>query len=239
MSLITLRSVSRRFSGESYSLTVLDRADLDVPRGALAVVCGPSGSGKSTLLNMIGALDRPDSGTIRVGDVDLGTLSQSALADFRNRKIGFVFQSFHLLPVLTAAENVAWPLYFQGVPRRERMRRAYEKLALVGLEDHAKKVPGRLSGGQCQRVAIARALVCDPAIVLADEPTANLDRKTAQGVMDLMISLNQTAGVTFLCATHDSHVMDLARQRITLTDGKLHLTEAATPVAPVMERLCA
>lgn len=238
MSLISLRSVSRRFSGESYSLTVLDRADLDVPSGALAVVCGPSGSGKSTLLNMIGALDRPNSGTIRVGNVDLGTLSQTALADFRNRTIGFVFQSFHLLPVLTAAENVAWPLYFQRVPRRERMRRAYEKLALVGLEDHANKVPGRLSGGQCQRVAIARALVCAPAIVLADEPTANLDRKTAQGVMELMVSLNRTAGVTFLCATHDSHVMDLASQRITLTDGKLHLTEAATAVAPRMERLC-
>lgn len=242
MSLITLSAVSRRYSGDSYSLTVLDAADLKVPTGAFAVVCGPSGSGKSTLLNMIGALDRPDSGSIRVGDVDLGTLSERALADFRNRQIGFVFQSFHLLPVLTAAENVAWPLYFQGVPRRERMRRALEKLALVGLADHAHKVPGKLSGGQRQRVAIARALVCEPAIVLADEPTANLDRKTAQGVMDLMTALNRDAGVTFLCATHDSLVMDMAQQRITLTDGKLSLESAvAKPshLAPVKERPCA
>ncbi len=226
MSRIILRAVSRRYTSASYALTVLDQADLTIPAGAFAVVCGPSGSGKSTLLNLIGALDKPDSGQISVGGIDIADLSQRDLAEFRNRKIGFVFQSFHLLPVLTAAENVAWPLYFQGVPRRERMRVAREKLALVGLADHAEKVPGKLSGGQRQRVAIARALVCSPAIVLADEPTANLDRKTAQEVLDLMVTLNTHHGVTFLCATHDQLVMDHARQLITLAEGKLHLRVA-------------
>lgn len=239
MSLISLQSVTRRYSGDGFSLTVLDAADLELPAGAFAVVCGPSGSGKSTLLNLVGALDGPDSGRVQVDGVDLGALSERALADFRNRKVGFVFQAFHLLPVLTAAENVAWPLYFQGVPRRERMRRALEKLALVGLADHAHKMPGKLSGGQRQRVAIARALVCEPQIVLADEPTANLDRKTAQGVMDLMVALNRDAGVTFLCATHDNLVMDLAAQRITLAEGKLHLDGAGLRAPITQERHCA
>lgn len=223
MARISLQGISRSYRSESFSLTVLDRADLEIPSGAFAVICGPSGSGKSTLLNMIGALDRPDAGRILIDDTDLAALPDAQLADFRNRHIGFVFQSFHLLPVLTAVENVAWPLYFQGVPRRERMRRARETLALVGLADHAEKMPGRLSGGQRQRVAIARALICTPGIVLADEPTANLDRKTAQDVLDLMVDLNRLHGVTFLCATHDALVVDHARQIVTLSEGKLEL----------------
>lgn len=238
MACISLQSVSRRYVSESFLLTVLDSADLEIPSGAFAAICGPSGSGKSTLLNMVGALDRPDAGRILVRGTDLASLAERDLADFRNREIGFVFQSFHLLPVLTAAENVAWPLYFQGVPRKERMRRAREKLALVGLADHANKVPGHLSGGQRQRVAIARALVCNPAIVLADEPTANLDRKTAQDVLDLMVDLNRHHGVTFLCATHDALVMDHARQLITLSDGKLNLSVSPRLDLTPESRLC-
>lgn len=233
MSHISLKSVCRTYESENFSLKVLDDADLDIPKSAFAVICGPSGSGKSTLLNMIGALDRPDTGSIEISGIDIGALPQRKLAKFRNETIGFVFQSFHLLPVLTAAENVAWPLFFKGVRRRERMRIAREKLALVGLSEHANKVPGRLSGGQRQRVAIARALVCDPAVILADEPTANLDRKTAQDIIDLMQDLNTRHGVTFLCATHDPLVVDHARQVITLVDGQLHMqtTTQLTEVA--------
>ena len=227
MGLISLKSVCRRYTGEAFCLTVLDKVDLDIPDSTFAVVCGPSGSGKSTLLNIIGGLDRPDSGSIEIAGIDIGTLSQKKLARFRNKTIGFVFQSFHLLPVLTAAENVAWPLYFQGVKRRERMRIAHDKLALVGLSDHAGKPPGKLSGGQRQRVAIARALVCEPQIILADEPTANLDRTTARAVLKLMSDLNAVHAVSFLCATHDDLVVSHARQVISLDEGKL--TAQAAP----------
>ena len=221
MGLISLRSLSRTYKSDAFSQIILDNVDLDIAEGSFSVVSGPSGSGKSTLLNIIGALDPPDSGTVTINGVAIGNLSQSALSRFRNQNIGFVFQSFHLLPVLTAAENVAWPLYFQGVRRRERMRIAKEKLALVDLSDHVNKVPGKLSGGQRQRVAIARALVCEPRIIVADEPTANLDRKTARDVLDVMRNLNTARQVTFLCATHDNLVLEYADQIISFTDGKL------------------
>ena len=221
MSCISVRSLSRIYSTDAFSQTVLDNVDLDISEGSFSVVSGPSGSGKSTLLNIIGALDFPDSGSVTIDGVDISTLSQSDLARFRNTNIGFVFQSFHLLPVLTAAENVAWPLYFRGVRRHERMRIAREKLALVDLIDHAKKLPGKLSGGQRQRVAIARALVCEPRIILADEPTANLDRATAREVLDVMKNLNTLHQVTFLCATHDNLVLECADQVISFMDGKL------------------
>ena len=219
--MISLRSVSRTYASETFPLTVLNEVDLDILESTFVVVCGPSGSGKSTLLNIIGALESPDSGTVTIKGIDVGTMKEKSLARFRNENIGFVFQSFHLLPVLTATENVAWPLYFKGVSRSERMRIAREKLALVGLSDHANKVPGKLSGGQRQRVAIARALVCEPQIILADEPTANLDRKTAQGILDLMKDLNLRHGTSFLCATHDELVVEHAQQVITLSEGKL------------------
>jgi len=221
--IISLKSVSKAYRSESFSLTVLDKADLTISEGAFAVVCGPSGSGKSTLLNLIGALDRADGGMIQVCGMDVATLPQRRMAAFRNKTIGFVFQSFHLMPVLTAAENVAWPLYFQGVRRRERMRIAHARLAQVGLAAHAGRIPGHLSGGQRQRVAIARSLVCDPAIILADEPTANLDRRTARDIIDLMADLNSRHGVTLLCATHDPLVVDRAQHVISLSRGKLIL----------------
>ncbi len=227
MNHISLKSVSKAYVSEAFSLTVLDEASLSLPQGAFAAVCGPSGSGKSTLLNLIGTLDPDYSGTIEVAGTDVATLPQRRMAQFRSRTIGFVFQSFHLLPVLTAAENVAWPLYFQGVPRRERMRIAREKLALVGLAENADKPPGRLSGGQRQRVAIARAMACNPAIILAGEPTGNLDRKTAETIIELMQELNTEHGVTFLCATHDPLVVDRARQVILIDEGKLTVRSAS------------
>ncbi len=220
MELISLRAVTRRYVSGALSQTVLCRADIDIAEGSFTAICGPSGSGKSTLLNLIGALDRPDEGTVHVCGAEITAMPQRLLAGFRNEKIGFVFQSFHLLPVLTAAENVAWPLYFRGIARRERMRTAREYLSLVGLAGHADKVPGRLSGGQRQRVAIARALVGTPGIVLADEPTANLDRNTAAEIMKLMANLSRERGVTIVCATHDPLVIGCASQVITLRDGK-------------------
>ena len=220
MELISLRAVTRRYVSETLSQTVLCQADIDIAEGNLTAICGPSGSGKSTLLNLIGALDRPDEGTVHVCGAEITAMPQRLLAGFRNGKIGFVFQSFHLLPVLTAAENVAWPLYFRGVARRERMQTAREYLSLVGLADHADKIPGRLSGGQRQRVAIARALVGTPGIVLADEPTANLDRNTAGEIMELMANLNRARNVTIVCATHDPLVIRYANQIIALRDGK-------------------
>ena len=227
MGQISLQAVCRTYTTGTTKQKVLNKVDLQISDGNFSVVCGPSGSGKSTLLNIIGTLDAPDDGTVMIEGVDVRTLSENKLAQFRNKNIGFIFQNFHLLPVLTAAENVAWPLYFKGVRRRERMRIAKEKLGLVGLANHVNKLPKHLSGGERQRVAIARALVCEPSIILADEPTANLDRKTARKILEVMKKLNEHHQVTFLCATHDNLVVEYAKQLITLADGKL-TTEATT-----------
>ncbi|MCY4208087.1 MAG: ABC transporter ATP-binding protein [Roseovarius sp.] len=220
MGIISLRAVTRKYVSDTFSRKVLSNADLELEEGVFSVVCGPSGSGKSTLLNLMGAIDRPDEGSVNLCGAEVADMSQRALARFRNLNIGFVFQSFHLLPVLTAAENVAWPLYFRGVSRTKRMKAAREHLSMVGLADHAGKIPGRLSGGQRQRVAIARALVGAPAIVLADEPTASLDRNTALKIMDLIAGLAIEKKATIICATHDPLVIERASQIIYLRDGK-------------------
>ena len=221
MSIISLRAVSKSYPSADARLRVLRGVDLDVEEGEFAVVAGPSGSGKSTLLNLMGALDHPDSGTVRIDGVDLGDRSDRALASLRNEKLGFVFQSFHLIPVLTAVENVAWPLFLKGVERRRRVARSRELLARVGLAEHMNRTPGRLSGGQRQRVAIARALACEPRILLADEPTGNLDRKTALEIMDLFASLNRDGRVTFVFSTHDPTVVSYAGRRLFLAEGKV------------------
>lgn len=219
--MISLKSVCKSYLSGDGQLQVLKQTDLNIKKADFAVVAGPSGSGKSTLLNLIGGLDSPDSGLIEIDGVELSRLSDSQQAGFRNRKIGFVFQSFHLIPVLTAAENVAWPLYIKGVNRKQRMARASELLSHLGLATHIDKQPAKLSGGQCQRVAIARALACEPQIVLADEPTANLDRKTSVEIMDLLCSLNKQSDVTFLFSTHDQMVAAYAERHLYLEDGKL------------------
>ena len=221
MGIISLRAVSKSYRSADTRLEVLREVDLDVEAGEFAVVAGPSGSGKSTLLNLMGALDHPDSGAVRIDGVALGGRSDRALANLRNEKLGFVFQSFHLIPVLTAVENVAWPLFLKGVDRRRRVARSKELLARVGLAEHMHRTPGRLSGGQRQRVAIARALACEPKILLADEPTGNLDRKTAREIMDLFASLNRDGGVTFVFSTHDPTVVAYAGRRLSLAEGKV------------------
>lgn len=221
MGIISLRSVTKSYPSADARLRVLRGIDLDIEAGEFVAAAGPSGSGKSTLLNLMGGLDRPDSGVVRLDGVDLGRHDDRTLAGIRNRKLGFVFQSFHLIPVLTAVENVAWPLFIKGMARRRRVERARELLERVGLAEHMHRTPRRLSGGQRQRVAIARALACGPKIVLADEPTGNLDRMTALEIMDLFASLNRHSAVTFVLSTHDPKVASYAGRRLYLTEGDL------------------
>ena len=226
MGIVSLRSVSKSYPSGGARLRVLRDIDLEVETGEFVVAAGPSGSGKSTLLNLIGGLDRPDTGTVRIDGVDLAHRDDRTLAGLRNEKLGFVFQSFHLIPVLTAVENVAWPLVLKGVERRRRIARSRELLERVGLAGHMHRTPGRLSGGQRQRVAIARALACDPMIVLADEPTGNLDRGTALEIMELFASLNRDGGVTFVLSTHDPNVVSYAGRRLSLLEGEIKDTPA-------------
>ena len=228
MSIISLRAVSKSYPSAGARLRVLRGIDLDVEAGELVAAVGPSGSGKSTLLNLIGGLDHPDAGIVRIDDVDLGRRDDRTLARLRNEKLGFVFQSFHLIPVLSAVENVAWPLFLKGVERRRRMARSRELLERVGLSAHMHRTPRRLSGGQRQRVAIARALACGPKIVLADEPTGNLDRRNAVEIMTLFASLNRDDGVTFVLSTHDPEVASRAGRRLALSEGRITDTPAQT-----------
>jgi putative ABC transport system ATP-binding protein len=196
---------------------------LEVERGEFLAVAGPSGSGKSTLLNLMGCLDHPTSGRVIIGEQDVAHLDDDALSDLRARQIGFIFQTFNLIPVLSALENVEFPLLFQGRPGgraagRARARRALEE---VGLLDFARHRPDELSGGQRQRVAVARALVTDPVIVLADEPTANLDSMTGDAIISLMLDINRRDGTTFIFSTHDAKVMAHAHRVVHLADGRL------------------
>ena len=204
-------------------VTALRGVTLEVERGEFMAVAGPSGSGKSTLLNVMGCLDHPTTGRVIVGDEDVAALGDDALSDLRARRIGFIFQTFNLIPVLSALENVEFPLLFQGRPGgraagRERARRALDE---VGLADFVRHRPDELSGGQRQRVAVARALVTDPMIVLADEPTANLDSATGDAIIALMLDLNRRDGTTFIFSTHDARVMAHAHRVVHLADGRL------------------
>jgi putative ABC transport system ATP-binding protein len=202
-------------------VTALQQVDLTIETGGFVALAGPSGSGKTTLLNLIGGLDLPDSGSIRVNEMDYSTLNASQLAELRLHHIGFVFQSYNLIPVLSAAENVEYVMLLQGVPATERRRRSHQILADVGLEGKDDRRPAELSGGQQQRVAVARAIVSNPSIVLADEPTANLDSKTGEGLLQLMQKMNAQRGVTFIFSTHDSMVMQYARRVVTIHDGRI------------------
>jgi len=202
---------------------------IHIEEGEFVALVGPSGSGKSTLLNMIGGLDEPTSGTVLVDGVEITKLPENKLIDFRLNNIGFVFQSFNLIPVLTAKENVDFVLQLQNISSKEREKRAMELLCEVGLEDKVNSRPGELSGGQQQRVAVARALASKPKIVLADEPTANLDTKSAVNLMDIMAKLNQEEKITFLFSAHDQRVIKKARRVITLVDGKVDSDVQQTP----------
>lgn len=221
MSLITLDRATKTYRRGSLAVSALTDFSLHVEAGEFTVLAGPSGSGKTTVLNLVGGLDRPSSGTVMVGDLDVGAAPAAMLADYRLRRVGFIFQSYNLIPVLTAAENAEFTLMLQGVPRPERRRRVTElfaELAIAGLEERR---PADLSGGQQQRVAIARALAASPDVVLADEPTANLDSRTAEELLDLMRDLNARRGVTFLFSSHDDRVIGRARRVVRLEDGRL------------------
>ncbi|HXG41577.1 MAG TPA: ABC transporter ATP-binding protein [Dehalococcoidia bacterium] len=199
----------------------LDHVDLTVERGELMAVMGRSGSGKTTLLNVLGGLDRPDEGQVVIDGVDIARLNGRQLPRLRREKVGFVFQEFNLIPTLTALENVELPLRYAGVPRAERRRRAMEALALVGMDHRARHRPSQLSGGEQQRVALARALVSRPAIVLADEPTGELDTHTAAQVMELVQRLNRETGQTFIIVTHDPAIAQRCRRVVRMEDGRI------------------
>jgi len=218
--MIRLRDIHKSYAMGPNRLHVLKGIDLDVGRGELLSIMGPSGSGKSTMMNILGLLDRFDAGTYELDGERLGGLSEARAAQLRSRYIGFVFQSFHLIQFKTAAENVALPLFYQGVPRRKRMRRALAILEQVGLTDRAGHLPRELSGGQQQRVAIARALVTEPKVVLADEPTGALDSATSFEIMKSLQEV-QAAGVTVIIITHERDIAGMTDRIVHMVDGRL------------------
>lgn len=222
MHIVEVEKLSKRYQLGGATVRALDNVSLTVNEGAFLALSGPSGSGKSTLLNMIGCIDTPDKGRVLIDGKDVSGQNPDDLAGLRARSIGFVFQTFNLLPVLTAAENVEYPLLnLRSVNRTERRRRVREFLEVVGLERFAHHRPNEMSGGQRQRVAIARALATHPRIVLADEPTANLDHETGRSMLELMKQINQQSGTTFVFSTHDPQVMALADHEIQLQDGRV------------------
>jgi len=219
--MVQLRGVSKTYQRGSEGVHVLEKLDLEVPTGSYEALMGPSGSGKTTLLNLIAGLDRPTSGTVEVAGTRLDSLSEGALAKWRSSTVGFVFQSYNLLPVLTALENVELPLLLTSLGGAERKRRAQTALRIVGLEDRLEHYPRQLSGGQEQRVAIARAIVNDPTIIVADEPTGDLDRKSADDILALLEKLNTELDKTILVVTHDPAAAERAKIIRRLDKGRL------------------
>ena len=222
MALIRIENVSKDYFLGKEKVPALKDVTLDIDDGVFLAIAGPSGSGKTTLLNLIGCIDTPTRGRIYLDGVDVSGKTPDELADLRACAIGFVFQTFNLLPVLSAEENVEYPLLqFKGLSKNERRERVARYLDVVGLRDFARHRPNQLSGGQRQRVAIARALVMHPKIVLADEPTANLDHTTGKGILRLMEKINRMAGTTFIFSTHDQKVIDIANRLIRIEDGEI------------------
>lgn len=221
MKIVECINVNKTYQQGQIKVHALRDISLVIEKGEFAAVAGPSGSGKTTLLNLVGGLDASDSGSIVVDGNAFDQMSQSQLANLRLHKIGFVFQAYNLIPVLSAAENVEFVMLLQGVTARERQQRAKAILDDVGLAGKYDRRPAELSGGQQQRVAVARAIVSSPSIVLADEPTANLDSKTGEGLLEMMQKMNEEKRVTFIFSTHDKMVMDYARRLIFLRDGRL------------------
>ena len=223
--MIQIEKLTRIYRRGGESLTVLDQLDLEVPRGGYYALMGPSGSGKSTLLNMVGGLDSPDSGRVVVDGEDITTLRGAELSAWRAETIGFIFQGFNLLPVLSALENVSLPLQLTGLSKQERRQHAQHALELVGLSDRMKHRPDQLSGGQQQRVAIARAIVTDPKLILADEPTGDLDRASSQAVLELLDKLHSELHKTILMVTHDPAAAERADVIVHLDKGQLGAIE--------------
>jgi putative ABC transport system ATP-binding protein len=229
MTAITCTELCKTFRQGEEVITGLDNVSLRIESGEFVCLSGPSGSGKTTLLNAMGGLDTPDSGEITLGSQRLDQLSKGELADMRLHNIGFVFQAYNLVPVLSARENVEFVMQVQGIPAAERRRRAADVLQEVGLVGMEDRLPSELSGGQQQRVAVARAIASGPQLVLADEPTANLDTHSAAQLMDLFVELNREHGVTFVISTHDTRVMGYARRLIKLRDGQVVSDEPQEP----------
>ena len=219
MEIIKVNQIKKTYNPEKIPVHALQGVDLSIAEGEFTAIVGPSGSGKTTLLNIIGGLDRPTSGKIEVGGTDISNLSDNQLIDFRKDNIGFVFQAYNLIPVLTAKENVEFVMLLQNRSEKERNERVTELMSSVGLSDKMDKRPSELSGGQQQRVAVARALAPKPTFILADEPTANLDSKSTANLLDMMLDLNAKENVTFVFSTHDQRVIDRARRVVTLDDG--------------------
>lgn len=221
MKVLELKKVNKIYDGSEVHVHAVNDVTIDFTEGEFAAIVGPSGSGKTTLLNLIGGLDMPTSGEIIIGGTDLSKLKSSQLIDFRMRNIGFVFQAYNLIPVLTAKENVEFIMNLQNWPKEKRDERTYELLRAVGLIDRVNSRPAKLSGGQQQRVAVARALASRPKFVLADEPTANLDSRAATTLLEIMETLNHEEKITFIFSTHDPRVVKMAHRVITLEDGKI------------------
>jgi putative ABC transport system ATP-binding protein len=218
---VRCQSISRTYQDDTVPVRALVDVDFEVTRGEFVSLAGPSGSGKSTLLNVIGGLDRPDEGSVEVDGVLLNDLSESELSDLRLEKMGFVFQAYNLIPVLSALENVEFTMQLQGVSSAERHSRSAAMLEELGLTGMADRRPGEMSGGQQQRVAVARAVVTHPVLLLADEPSANLDSKTTEELLKLLQRLNEDHGVTIVTATHDPLVMSYAKRQVRLRDGEI------------------
>jgi len=218
---IEIGGLYKNYNTGGLAVHAINGIDLLIRKGEFAAIAGPSGSGKTTLLNIIGGIDRPDSGELKVAGMSLNGMNEKELSDLRLNKIGFIFQAYNLIPVLSALENVEYILLLQGVEKKERRERAESILRAVGLEKEMTRRPAEISGGQQQRVAVARAIVSRPEIILADEPTANLDQKTGSALLDLMKRLNGDVGTTFLFSTHDRMVMKRAGRLINIIDGKI------------------
>lgn len=221
MKVIETKNITKTYNPDKIPVEALRGVDLIINKGEFTAIVGPSGSGKTTLLNILGGLDRPTSGEIIIADKKLNDMSEGKLIKFRQQHIGFVFQSYNLIPVLTARENTEFVMMLQGKSKEERLKRTNELLSAVGIGDKTDKRPSELSGGQQQRVAVARALAAKPAFILADEPTANLDSASTANLLDIMEKLNTKEQTTFIFSTHDQRVIDRARRVIVLEDGKI------------------
>jgi len=222
MDIITIDKLSKTYQDNGVPVNALKDVTLSVAKGAFMVIAGPSGSGKTTLLNIIGALDTPSSGTIRFEGEDIGTKTKAELSSLRLNKLGFIFQAYNLIPVLTAIENIEFTMMLLGVDAKERVARSIQVMKELSIDELADKRPNEMSGGQQQRVAIARAIVTNPTVVLADEPTANLDSKTGATLLDMMERMNTERGITFLFSSHDQQVIERGKRVVLLQDGQIH-----------------
>lgn len=227
MEIIKTNQLTKIYSDNGLKVLAVNNVDISIKQGEFTAIVGPSGSGKTTLLNMIGGLDNITQGSVEISGTNISSLSENELIDFRLQNIGFVFQAYNLIPVLTAKENVEFIMLLQGVSEKERQLRSEALLKEVGLEDKLDVRPNQLSGGQQQRVAVARALASKPSFILADEPTANLDSSSTTNLLNIMAEMNEKENVTFLFSTHDQRVIDRAKRIITIEDGKIISDERA------------